>query len=60
MNKCCKDMGNRTVLEVQESVVSSNNGQYKAITKIEKCNICGRKHYHMDAEPLDLKMKTDG
>ena len=60
MDKCCSDTSNREVLEVKESVVNSNKGQYRAITKKEQCRVCGKKHYHMDAEPLNLKMQLDG
>jgi len=60
MDKCCSDKANRILLECNESVVNSSKGQYRAITKKEQCSVCGKSHYHMDAEPLSLQMEVDG
>ena len=47
MNECCKDRGNREVVEdgreLKDGVLSG--------VLIERCVVCGRKHYELSIEP---------
>ena len=59
MNECCNDLANREVLWVSEKQKVVHNGQdYYSVSKKEQCTKCGRKHYRMDAEPVELESEA--
>ena len=60
MLDCCKNKKNRKVLSSNSgsSFTDTSGKQFKAITRIEQCIICNKKHYHMDAEPFNTQMDS--
>ena len=48
MNECCKDRGNREVAEDKREL---KDGVLLGMLLIERCVVCGRKHYELSIEP---------
>ena len=55
INECCKDKGNLEVVESNEI-----KGTTRAIATKSRCKVCGRHHYAIDAEVLDMTGSFDG
>jgi len=59
MRLCCTNDENREILVCKKGNVIMVHGKpYIAVTTKERCKVCGRKHYSMDPEPMNLGMRA--
>lgn len=50
MNECCQNKANRVAIEKRTMDAGKNPNDLT----VEQCKVCGRKHYELSVDPIEL------
>jgi hypothetical protein len=60
MNPCCEIKENRELVSESYANQTQSGIEYTVVSTKEKCKVCGRNHYALDAEPLEIDLSGHG